>query len=50
MHNAYDEGNMANISQTITINISSKLGVIENIFIKEDCSSKEIKIYIALFK
>jgi hypothetical protein len=41
---------MAIISQTIPFNISSKPDVIANIFIKEDCSPKEIQIYISLFR
>jgi hypothetical protein len=31
--------------ETIPIEISRTLGVIENIFIEEDCSSEEIQIY-----
>lgn len=50
MHDACVEGNMANISQTIPINILSKPDIIENVFIRVDCSPEEIKIYISLFK
>ena len=50
MHATYDEGNMANISETIPINISSKPRVIENVFIKVDCTLDEINIYTTLFK
>lgn len=50
MHVAYVEGNMAYISQTIPIDTSINHGVIENIFIWVDCTSKEIVTYTALFK
>ena len=41
---------MANISATMPINISVKSDVIENVYIGENCSPKEIAIYTALFK
>lgn len=50
MHNAYVEGNMANISETIPINIYINHDVVENVFIGVDCIPKEIETYISLFK
>ena len=50
MHDAYTKDNMANISQTIPIDISNKLDVIENIFIRADFTPEEIKIYTTIFK
>ena len=44
------EGNMANISTTIPINISVNPDVMENIYIGANCSPEEIAIYTALFK
>ena len=49
-HDVYAEGNMANISKTIPINISRTPGVTENILIGADCSPEEIATYKALFK
>ena len=46
----FTEGNMANISVTIPINISANPDVIENVHIDANCSPKEISIYTALFK
>ena len=44
------EGNMANLSPMIPINISHDPGKIENIYIGEDCSPNEIKEYTDIFK
>ena len=44
------EGNMENISDTIPINISANLDVIENVYIGAKFSPEEIAIYTALFK
>ena len=44
------DGNMANISPTIPINISHDPGKIENVHIGADCSLDEIKEYTELFK
>ena len=41
---------MANISVTISINISVNLDIVENVHIGANCSSKEIAIYTTLFK
>ena len=43
-------GNMANVSPTIPINISRDLGKVENVYIGAYCSPDEIKEYTALFK
>ena len=44
------DGNMANISPTIPINIYRDPGKIENVYIGADCSPDEIKEYTKLFK
>ena len=44
------DGNMANISPTIPIDISRDPGKIENVYIGEGCSLDEIKEYSELFK
>jgi hypothetical protein len=49
-HNIYVEGNMVRISPTVTIDISSIPGKVENINIGVDCSPKEILIYTKIFK
>jgi hypothetical protein len=49
-HEVYAEGNMETIAETIPINISRTLGIMENVFIGVDCSLKEIQIYKDLFK
>jgi hypothetical protein len=46
----YDEGNMVTIAATIPINISRNPGVMENVFVRADCSPEEIQIYTNLFK
>ena len=43
------EGNLSNISKTITIDISVKLGVVESITIGAKCTQEEITLYKALF-
>ena len=43
-------GNMANLSPTIPINISRDLGKIENVYIGAECSHAEIQEYTELFK
>jgi hypothetical protein len=50
MHGIYVEGNMENISPTITIDISRIPNKIENVYIGADCSPEEIRIYVDLFK
>jgi hypothetical protein len=49
-HEIYVEGNMETISETIPINISRNPGVMENVFVKVDCSPEEIQIYMDMFK
>lgn len=44
------EGNLSNIEETITINILTKLDVVENIHVGKSCSSSELEIYYALFR
>ena len=44
------EGNMANLSPTIPINISRDHGKIENVYIGAGCSPDEIKEYTKMFK
>jgi hypothetical protein len=46
---AFEEGNIANISPTIKIDISIKFGIIEEITIGAACSPKEITSYKSLF-
>ena len=43
-------GNMANLSPTIPINISRNPGKVENVYIGADYSPDEIKEYTELFK
>lgn len=50
MHDAYAKGNMANISQTMPINISNNPGVVENVFIRVECTPEKIETYTTLFK
>jgi hypothetical protein len=49
-HEIYAEGNMETINETIPINISRNLGVVENVFVGVDCSLEEIQNYTDLFK
>ena len=49
-HAIYAEGNMETISQMIPINISGILGVMENVFVRADCTLEGIQIYTDLFK
>jgi hypothetical protein len=47
---AFEEGNMANISPTIKIDISIKNGVVEEITIGAACTPEEITAYKSLFQ
>jgi hypothetical protein len=47
---AFKEGNMANISPTIKIDISIKNGIVEEIIIGAACTPQEIDAYKALFQ
>ena len=48
--NQMADGNMANLSPTIPINISCDPGKVENVYIGAGCSPNEIKEYTELFK
>jgi hypothetical protein len=48
--NAFEEGNMANISPTIKIGISIKIGIVEEITIGAAFTPQEITAYKALFQ
>jgi hypothetical protein len=49
-HEVYVEGNMETIDETIPINISKTPSIMENGFIRADCSPTEIQIYTNIFK
>jgi hypothetical protein len=44
IHDVYVEGNMETIAETIPINISRTPGVMENVFVRAECSPGEIQI------
>eukprot|EP00253_Pinus_taeda_P009010 PITA_09010 len=44
------EQKLSNIEETITINISTKPNVVENIHVGKSCSPSELEIYYALFR
>ena len=46
----FSKGNLSNILETISIDISVKHGVAEHIQIGTNCSPDEIQLYTALFK
>ena len=50
IHGVESEGNLCNITKTIRVNISVKLGVSDNIQIGQNSSPSEIQSYMALFK
>lgn len=43
------ERTLSNIEETITINISTKPNVVENIHVGKSCSSLELEVYYAIF-
>ena len=47
---AFEEGNMANISPTIKINILTNPEVVEEIMLGASCSPEEVAAYKALFQ
>ena len=47
---AFKEGNMANISPTIKINISTNPEIVEEIMLGASCSPDEVDAYKALFQ
>jgi hypothetical protein len=49
-HEFYDEGNMETIVETIPISISRNPDIVENVFVRADCSPREIQLYTDLFK
>jgi hypothetical protein len=49
-HDVFSEGNLSNISPNIPLNISIKLGIVENVHIRASCSPDEIITYKSLFK
>ena len=49
-HSVYSKGNLCNITKTMPVDISMKLGVFENIHIGQNYSSFEVQSYTALFK
>jgi hypothetical protein len=49
-HDTTSEGNLGNISSTITIDISIKEGIVENVHLDANCSPKEVENYTSLFK
>jgi hypothetical protein len=48
-HDVFSEGNLSNIFPTIPLNISIKLGIVENAHIRASCSPDEIVTYTSLF-
>lgn len=50
VHEVLSEGNMGNITATMPLDISIKLGIVENIHIGVSCSPNEIRVYTELFK
>ena len=44
------EGNLGNISHTITVDISIKEGIVENIQLCANCSAAEVETYTTLFR
>jgi hypothetical protein len=49
-HDMFYEGNLSNISPTIPLDISIKLGVSENVHIGASCSTDEVVTYKSLFQ
>jgi hypothetical protein len=41
-HGFYAEGNMESITKMIPIDISKTLGIVENVFVRANCSPEEI--------
>ena len=48
--NAFEEGNMVNISPTIKINISTNSEIVEEIMLGASCSPEEVDAYTTLFQ
>ena len=49
-HIVYTKGNMETINEMIPIDISRTPGIMDNVFVRADCSPEEIHIYTNLFK
>jgi hypothetical protein len=49
-HVVYTKSNKESIAEIIPIYISRTPGVMENVFVREDCSLEEIQIYTNLYK
>ena len=49
-HEVFAEGNLGNITQTMSIDISAKPGIVENIHVGVTCSSEEVQVYTSLFR
>jgi hypothetical protein len=49
-HDVLYEGNLNNISPIVPLDISTKLGVVENVHIGASCSTDEVCTYKALFQ
>ena len=47
---AFEEGNMVNISPTIKIDISTNSDIVEEIMLGAFCSPEEVDVYKALFQ
>ena len=47
--NAFEEGNMVNISPTMKINISTNSKIFEEIMLGASCSLEEVDAYTSLF-
>ena len=50
VHEVLSEGNIGNITATMHLDISIKLGIVKNVPIGVSCSLNEIKVYTELFK
>jgi len=49
-HEVWSEGNLGNITQTMSIDISIRPGIVEHVHIRVSCSPDEIKTYTRLFQ
>ena len=50
LQNSESEGNLCNITKTIPMDISVRLGTIEHVHVGKNYSTKETEAYRALFK
>ena len=50
LQNTNFEGNLCNITQTNPIDISAKLGTLEQVHVRQNCSGEESEAYRVLFK